>query len=362
MLSSNKLLILDKWNKIKFGIYGRRVYLFVDNVVNTGIIDNTNALMDVTGDRIHLGGLPDLSNLPTAAQFPRPAPYHGCLRQLSVNSYQIPFNTTNIRSGRNLADCIVPGCEPDYCRNGGKCSLNSRDQPQCACVLPASGKRCELVAQCSDGYPCRNGGKCIGSRCSCRVGWIGAFCERTIVVKQPKFIGTSYLHVKKTVNDRKRDAANIADGLYFNFSTISKNCFILSFNKNDDQYLLIALQNGRLKLLATNGSDNHQDMLYSMDLADGLWHTIELTFLPPRLLLDGIELEIHLSIEQISKSSANYNIYLGAIPFEIGRNFKSSVFNLISSNFSGCLDTFRTSRKYDQSDFNLLEGEDISNC
>lgn len=53
---SSKLLVMGSWYKVRIGKYGRKLYLFVDNVINTGVISSSDTLR-ISGDDIYLGKL-----------------------------------------------------------------------------------------------------------------------------------------------------------------------------------------------------------------------------------------------------------------------------------------------------------------
>lgn len=53
-ITSAKILIKGIWHKIILGIYGRKVYLSVDNVVNSGLLLIESGL-NLSGEHIYLG-------------------------------------------------------------------------------------------------------------------------------------------------------------------------------------------------------------------------------------------------------------------------------------------------------------------
>ena len=79
-------------------------------------------------------------------------------------------------------------CEenPDYCRNGGTCSVLSTVEAECVCPSGYSGDVCELVDTCvvrDDGSDaCANGGACTPDvqqgtfACECTPGYVGDRC------------------------------------------------------------------------------------------------------------------------------------------------------------------------------------------
>lgn len=220
------------WYKIRIGKYGRKLYLFVDNVINTGVMNSADILR-INGDEIYLGGLPDMSLLPHESLSMYAVPYTGCIRKFMVNNMRIPLNESTIRNGRNIADCDGTPCGGEYCFNNGTCWLDSSLNPHCTCIGPFYGDQCELLPSCNnEGTFCKNNGRCINDEyCSCTVGWTGAFCESSITVNRPKFSGRSYLNLNKlTYFDKKRETGNFLGNfknLFLNFTTATNDGLLL---------------------------------------------------------------------------------------------------------------------------------------
>ena len=57
-----------------------------------------------------------------------------------------------------LTNCATKTCD-NYCKNGGKCTLNN-DQWICSCSDLYGGNRCELPQQCKADI-CKNGGRLV---------------------------------------------------------------------------------------------------------------------------------------------------------------------------------------------------------
>lgn len=51
---SSRLLVLGVWHQIKFGMFGRKVYLSVENVIDTALLDKDSYALH-TKERIYLG-------------------------------------------------------------------------------------------------------------------------------------------------------------------------------------------------------------------------------------------------------------------------------------------------------------------
>lgn len=228
------------------GMYGRKVYLSVDNTISTGIL-SAGDILSIAEETLYLGktyqkkffisnrsacagGLPDLSYLSKYPAPYLPIPYKGCMRLFSINSQHIPLDSQNIRSSRNIADCDGTPCGGDFCENGGSCWLDANLNPICLCPDPYQGVRCEKIPECH-GRSCHNGGRCLNSKCICTVGYTGVFCETTIEVKTPKFRGASYLIVN-SAGDKKRELKDVnVKSVYLNFTTAQRDGLILWSSK-----------------------------------------------------------------------------------------------------------------------------------
>lgn len=239
-IRSNKILAPGNWYKVQIGIYGRKVYLSVDNTLNTGLLPLGEAL-SISGDELYLGGLPDLSTLAEIPVPSLPVPFTGCLRLLFINSRRVALNEENIKAARNIADCDGTPCGGDFCENGGSCWLDPSLNPLCLCPEPYYGDRCEKIPDCG-GLICKNGGRCLNSRCICSVGWTGVYCETAIEVKMPRFKGNSYLIVE-TNKDKKRELNEFKIvSLFLNFSTPNKDGLIVWSGKVSSKPLVCFLK------------------------------------------------------------------------------------------------------------------------
>lgn len=225
IIRSSKLLLKGMWHRVHFGLFGRKMYLSVDDITNTKIIELGQSI-STSKENVFIGGLPDMSIFPLSATESLPVHYTGCIRHLSIDHRLITLTSENIEVARNVIDCDGTPCGGETCLNGGTCWLDSFMKPHCSCISPYHGDKCENVPKC-DEKKCQNQGRCHNSKCSCNTGWVGTFCEKKISVKTPKFTGNSYLVVKK-INEKKRHLQNFwIRTMCLNFTTVKSDNLLL---------------------------------------------------------------------------------------------------------------------------------------
>ncbi|KAK4880029.1 hypothetical protein RN001_008175 [Aquatica leii] len=360
-IRSNKLLAMGTWYKIKMGKFGNKLFLYVDNVVNTGLLSNGDVI-GVSGYDVFLGGLPDLSHLPKAATTSLPLPFTGCIRQLIIDSFHLPLTREYIKQGRNIADCDGTPCGGDACENGGTCWLDSNLNQHCSCPEPFIGEKCESLPSC-EVKSCQNKGRCVGNKCFCLMGYTGAFCETRMTVRTPDFTGQSYLILKRFVNDKKRDLSKFKlNVLTLNFSTADENGLILWGAKNND-FFGIGLEKGYLKVVYTNENKTIVEVPGRGHLADGFWHNLEITFDPEiEMRLDRKMLHVQNKRKYSTSKDILSNIifYIGGIPNEYFLLDKT--FGIFKQNFVGCIQAITFNKEKSITDFSAYDGENVGTC
>ncbi|XP_060517827.1 protein eyes shut [Cylas formicarius] len=359
---SSKLLIKGIWYGIQFGIFGRKVYLQVDHVINVGVMDH-GFLLSMSKETIFLGGLPDMSELPLSATSSYPVPYTGCLRNLAINEQKFPLIAENIQHAQNVKDCDGTPCGGEVCQNGGTCWLDSFLKPRCACVEPYSGEKCEIIPECSNAT-CQNQGRCQNAACSCRVGFGGAFCETEIEVKVPSFSGRSYLLVKKLAEKKRNIRNGDIEKLHLNFTT-AKSDGLLLWADTGESFLGMGIERSFIKLAHGSNQIDHEviEIPSYYKISDGLWHSIQLVFDPPSLKFDGRPLNMPIkykdSLKRLNLSDEGI-FYIGGYPANHAlREEQSRYFPL---GFEGCVDGFVVNSDKPIRDFRSYEGFNVNVC
>nr|XP_015835340.1 PREDICTED: protein eyes shut isoform X1 [Tribolium castaneum]XP_015835341.1 PREDICTED: protein eyes shut isoform X1 [Tribolium castaneum] len=362
-IRSTKILIKGIWYKIQLGIFGKKAYLSVDNIINSAVLSTENGI-NMSKENIFIGGHPDISTLPLLAVSKLPVPYKGCIRAFSANGVHIPLNKMSILSGRNINDCDGTPCGKDACLNGGTCWLDSFMKPHCSCPPAFYGNKCQSVSEC-DTAKCKTTGVCVGPKCSCHLGWEGVYCERQIKVTTPEFTGRSYLIVKKN-NEKKRNTPGVeVKTLYLNFTTVKKDGLVL-WSRKENSFVGMGLENGFLKIaysVDNRTGTNLVTLPLSYKISDGLWHNIELSFAPFLIKLDQNKIVYNGKNKKMlenSTMSTDGLFYIGGIPTKT--TIKKETNGTFLDTFEGCIEGFATNGEQVIRDFTPFEGRDVNVC
>jgi EYS protein len=151
------------WTTVALGRRGGEGYLRVGGQTVTQSLQTNDRLptLDVS-PVLYLGGLPDmslLSEVTGGAGFSR---FAGCIRHLVVNQVAYPLRQMAGRTGANIADCDGTECGGEVCGGAhGSCRLKpgSGGGTRCECRAGWTGRYCEVHTLCENS-PCQNGGIC----------------------------------------------------------------------------------------------------------------------------------------------------------------------------------------------------------
>ncbi|XP_072888416.1 agrin isoform X6 [Hemitrygon akajei] len=131
----------------------------------------------------------------------------GCIRLLDVNNliYDLQEKGSDVLYGSGVGECGNNPCDPNPCRNNGKCHVKEAEMFHCECVGKFSGPTCADKHNPCDPKPCHPLATCMvmpegGAKCECPMGREGEFCERESEKDQgnafiPNFNGYSYLEM-----------------------------------------------------------------------------------------------------------------------------------------------------------------------
>ncbi|KAL1513285.1 hypothetical protein ABEB36_002710 [Hypothenemus hampei] len=356
-IRSSKLILKGIWYKVQFGVFGRNVYVHVDHIINTGIMDHDFKLT-LPKEPIYLGGLPDLSHLPYTACSGLPVPYSGCIRHFAIDEQLVILTQSNILNSRNVIDCDGTPCGGETCLNGGTCWLDPFMNPQCSCIEPYYGEKCEFMPKCTN-ESCKNG-HCHNASCYCHIGFQGGFCETELTVKTPKFVGKSFLIVHKLGNKRRNADLEIRK-LYVNFTTVEHNGMLI-WTRQNEHFFGIGLEANHLKIAySLNESKDHKvDMISFYNLSDGLWHNIELTFIPVSLKIDNKKVDSFVDTLSKNYLKSNGTLFIGGLPSNIQTTKETN--GLFIQPFQGCIEAIGINTDNKVTNFMPFEGSNIENC
>ncbi|XP_050527265.1 protein eyes shut isoform X2 [Daktulosphaira vitifoliae] len=365
VVRSGRVLKMSEWHSVRVGKYRRKLYLWVDGMINYAILQPFDGSIDFDAS-LNLGGLSDLSDLPQGATSGLPVPFTGCIRRLTIDYEVIPLNNHTIITGRNIADCDGTPCGGDLCYHGGNCWLDMEMKPHCHCPKEFVGDSCSIQMPCSE-FNCQNKGHCVQNNngsfiCICPPGWDGPFCSKELPTGPPLFKGHGHLVLNKLSSltkreDKGNDKTNSIQFLSLKFSTTYNNGLIL-WTSQEDWYLGFGIVNEFLTMVW--GQKNLIPLTLTTpvnNITNGEWHTVRLNVTRLEMTLE-VDDWVSNSYEHNIENHLNDNtIYLGGVPEE---NFLIRR-DLFKGNFRGCINEFNSQNNI-ITDFHNYESVNIDSC
>lgn len=95
IVRSVRMLAIGEWHKVKASQSGRRITLWIEGTASAALASASDVLVR-NDSHIFLGGVPDLSELPTQSISGYPMPLRGCMRHFWVNGVRVVLNESNI--------------------------------------------------------------------------------------------------------------------------------------------------------------------------------------------------------------------------------------------------------------------------
>ncbi|KAI5704103.1 hypothetical protein M8J75_002023 [Diaphorina citri] len=402
IVRSGRVLAMNEWSRVKAGRFGRKLFLWVNGITNTGVLLPGESLLP-SDSPLYLGGAKDLSELPAGSVSGLPVPMEGCIRRLQINWTPLPLNKSTIQDGRNVKDCDGTACGGDVCLHGGSCWLDIDLEAHCACPEQYTGTNCETEVSCEE-VECLNHGRCISEgndhppHCSCPAGWSGSFCEDEIPRGAARFNANSYLVVdklspKKALQKKRGIFVYDVHHIYVNFSSASPDGMIFWSSSKQGEYIALGLEQGLLKLswswysilfhstfqgeyialgleqgllkLSWSWSGLIQTIVVPGDgIADGIWHDVSISFPDPMNIT--VVLDKHLvytyqhDVESNTALTTNGKFYLGGFPDKV--SVANRTRGIFKSSFSGCLSEIAWNDSPALTDFKKHKGENVKSC
>ncbi|XP_024082772.1 protein eyes shut isoform X2 [Cimex lectularius] len=371
IVRSGQVIALGQWTRVRAGRYGRRIFLWVEGSVNAGTLLPGEILLP-SHSPLYIGGVPDLSKLPSGAMAGLPVSLSGCVRKLWINWRSVTLDNHHIITARNIKDCDGTACGGDVCMNGGSCWLTPDNKPMCTCLQQYNGFRCENQVSCAE-VGCENRGRCEKqgkkSQCHCPPGWSGPFCNIGVDYTAPHFSGNSYLIVDSIHGLSKREGEmgspfdkrvdqNITY-IYVNFSSAQYDGMLLWTTKGSN-YLGLGLERGLIKVVwGKSHIDRNEVLLPGSIMADGAWHNLiircnekDLNFWVDRTIIHSYKSNMTILTDGI--------FYLGGFPGE--RKVIEETNGSFNIRFSGCIKELAWNDNFSIVDFSKYEGENLRSC
>lgn len=89
------MLAIGEWHKIRASQSGRRISLWIEGTASAALASSSDVFIK-NSSNIFLGGVPDLSELPSQSISGFPVPFRGCIRQFVINGIRVVLNETSI--------------------------------------------------------------------------------------------------------------------------------------------------------------------------------------------------------------------------------------------------------------------------
>lgn len=331
------------WHTVRAGRVGHRGFLRLDDKeVNENGTGGMSTL-DVATE-IFIGGVSTLSLVSVDATEGEPVGFTGGLREVIVNGEEFELTESGALSGANVGDWDGTACGYKVCQNGGSCTPAGTDAFTCTCPPLWTGSVCNQSVPCVNNV-CSRGSSCIPSNvtsyhCICPLGWGGRYCDSEVMTDTLRFVGNSYV---KYI-DPRYDARNLRFvQVSFSFLTRSRDGLIMWAGKaehQDDDYLAVGLENGRLKIAVNLGEKLSPPVtLANLTFCCGKWHNITLSLSSTVIqVFHNSERVLLQNLDPFERYVAlNYGGRLYLAGFELNRKIAAVTSGLFSDAFEGKL-------------------------
>lgn len=207
IITSRRMIQPGNWHQVAVNRNRRSGMLSVDGEphVNGDSPAGTDGLNLDTD--LFLGGAPEDEMTLVTERTGATKGLRGCIRLLDVNDlvYDLQEKGNDVLYGSGVGECGNNPCNPNPCKNNGRCHVKEAEMFHCQCVSEFSGPTCADEHNPCDPNPCHKSATCLvlpegGAKCECPMGREGEFCERESEHDQgkafiPEFNGLSYLEM-----------------------------------------------------------------------------------------------------------------------------------------------------------------------
>uniref|UniRef100_A0A8D3A0F8 Uncharacterized protein n=1 Tax=Scophthalmus maximus TaxID=52904 RepID=A0A8D3A0F8_SCOMX len=359
------------WHVVRAGRVGHQGFLRLDNKEVRENVSEGMTTLDVTTD-IFVGGVSTLSLVSTDATEGEPMGFTGGVRELLLNDRELELTEKGAVSGANVGDWDGTACGYKVCQNGGHCRATGSNSFECVCPPSWTGSVCNQSVGCANNI-CKRGSSCAASnvtsyRCICPLGWGGKYCDTEMSTDTLRFVGNSYVKYR----DPRYYTRNLKyTQVSFSFSASSNAGLIAWMGKaeqEDDDYLAVGLESGRLKIAVNLGERLFPPLTFrNVTLCCNKRHHVSIS-------LNSTVIQVFLNSQRILSEdldpferyvALNYGgqLYFGG--FELHRYVSIVTSGLFSKGFEGNLgkvylfeDTKPLPFLQDSEGFNVYEGDE----
>lgn len=333
----------SSWHTVKAGRMGHQGFLRLDDKEVKENETQGMSTLDVATD-IFVGGVSTLSLVSVDATEGEPVGFTGGFREVIVNGEELELTESGADSGANVGDWDGTACGYKVCRNGGRCTPVGTDAFTCTCPPVWTGSVCNQSVTCVNNI-CRQGSSCVPSnvtsyRCICPLGWGGRYCDSEMTTDTLRFVGNSYVKY----SDPRYNTRNLrSTQVSFSFLTKSRHGLIMWVGKaehEDDDYLAVGLEDGRLKIAVNLGEKLSSPVtLTNFTFCCGKWHNITLSLSSTVIQVFNNSKRILLqNLDPFERYVAlNYGGQLYFAGFELNRKIAVVTSGLFSEAFEGKL-------------------------
>lgn len=332
-----------RWHAVEAGRIGHQGFLRLDDKEVKESDTGGMSTLDVATE-IFVGGVSTLSLVSVDATEGEPVGFTGGFREVIVNGEELELTESGAVSGANVGDWDGTACGYKVCRNGGRCTPVGTDAFMCTCPPVWTGSVCNQSVTCVNNI-CKQGSSCVPSNvtsyyCICPLGWGGRYCHSEITTDTLRFAGNSYVKYSDSrYNTRNLRAVRVS----FSFLTRSRHGLIMWVGKaehEDDDYLAVGLENGRLKIAVNLGEKlSPPVILTNFTFCCGKWHNITLSLNSTVIqVFNGSRRILLQSLDPFERYVAlNYGGQLYLAGFELNRKIPVVTSGLFSEAFEGKL-------------------------
>lgn len=367
-------IVGEAWHKVMAGRDGNQGYLDVDGYGMTRSASSAGmTCLDVTTE-IFVGGFPDLGSVcPGALEEGMAVGFTGSVREVIVNGNELELTERGALRGMNVGDWDGTACGYRVCQNGGTCQPGIGWAVKCVCPQGWMGQWCERSVYC-EGALCQGGSVCVPAvraaaySCVCALGWQGEYCDKRVTITTAYFVGNSYLKFQDPKYELRTLTSN---DISFRLSACSGEGLILWMGRavtEDDDYLAVGLQGGRLKVALNLGERVAFPIV--METSESLcchrWSNVTISRQRTviRVTVDGKILAFRDIDPYEHYVAVDYRgiIYLGG--FELGRDIATVTGGLFGTGLDGHIrdvvlygDTGMTELLHNAQGFNVFQDE-----